>query len=198
MYARRLIVILAVLITVTLFGLTARRVSRPTDASEPPLPFLGTAPQFELENATGGTLTTADMDETIWVADFFFTSCPGPCKVMSSNMESLARTFKGDERVRFVSISIDPDIDTPERLREYAAMYNADPDRWHFVRGPEEEIHRIARDGFSIGSVETASHSTRFMLIDGAGRLRGYYLGLETDDMAKLSEDIAKLLREGA
>ena len=161
------------------------------------LPDLGQVTPFELTDARGDLFHTDAMAGKIWVADFIFTSCPGICPVMTTAMSELHRSYAGNDRVQFVSISVDPDTDTPEVLAKYAAEYEADPERWHFLTGPIEDIHSVSTDIFKVGSLdEPTMHSSRFILVDGSGTIRGYYIGTESAEVARLGVDIAAVLAE--
>ena len=114
----------------------------------------------------------------VTVVDFFFTTCPTICPIMSSNMSLLADTFKEDPYVQFVSISINPRYDTVDRLAVYKEKYNADSDQWYLLNGPVEEVYGLARDGFFMIAKEDDEapggfeHSGLFALIDSKGYLR--------------------------
>jgi protein SCO1/2 len=121
--------------------------------------------------------------------------------MMTARMARLNRELPEDLAVRLVSISVDPEHDTPQVLQRYAQSYNA-PDRWLFLTGGKEEIYQLSRKGFKLGieipppsgpggpPVEPILHSTRFVLVDGEGRIRGYYDGFEEDSMKKLRRDL--------
>jgi protein SCO1/2 len=96
-----------------------------------------------------------------------------------------------------VSISVYPEYDTPEVLTEYASRYDANTDRWHFLTGPEEDVKKLIKNGFKMGDYEDIIfHSERFALVDQKGQIRGYYSGMQTDDMKNLKKDINILLAE--
>ena len=160
---------------------------------------VGAVPDFTLTDATGETFSGAALAGKIWVADLFLTSCQGACPVMTKNMKILHDKFAGNDQVRFVSISVDPDTDTPAVLAEYQKARSIDPKRWHFLTGPIEEIHRMAsEEGFKVGVPETPmGHSQRFVLIDCKGHIRGYYDGMDEADALRLGADIDTLLQQG-
>ena len=161
------------------------------------LPISGSVPDFEFTDSNGETITREDMEGKVWVADFIFTTCTMACPIMTGNMNLIHKSFKDDNNVRIISISVYPEYDTPEVLKEYASRYNANTDRWHFLTGPEESVKNIIKTGFKIGDYEDIIfHSEKFALVDVRGNIRGYYSGVETEDMSKLKKDIKRLLRE--
>ncbi len=161
------------------------------------LPISGSVPNFEFTDSNGETITREDMEGKVWVADFIFTTCTMACPIMTGNMNLIHKSFKDDNNVRIISISVYPEYDTPEVLKEYASRYNANTDRWHFLTGPEESVKNIIKTGFKIGDYEDIIfHSEKFALVDVRGNIRGYYSGMETEDMSKLKKDIKRLLRE--
>ena len=161
------------------------------------LPISGSVPDFEFTDSNGETITREDMEGKVWVADFIFTTCTMACPIMTGNMNIIHKSFKDDNNVRIISISVYPEYDTPDVLKEYASRYNANTDRWHFLTGPEESVKNIIKTGFKIGDYEDIIfHSEKFALVDVKGNIRGYYSGMETEDMSKLKKDIKRLLRE--
>lgn len=174
----------------------------PTIAGEPvvrpqELPPLYPVPAFSLTNAQGDTTTAESLKGKVWVAMFFFTSCAGPCPIMSAGMAEVAKQIEATAPVRFVSITVDPETDTPERLREYGARYGADFNRWYFLTGQVDAIAKLALEGFKLGSVdEPIMHSDRFVLVDGAGNIRGYFPGTEAEGITQLVNAIHTLLKE--
>lgn len=150
-------------------------------------PPLYRAPEFEMTDAREKKMTRADLLGKIWIADFFFTSCGGPCPAMTAAMAGLARHYADAPELRFVSFTVDPDTDTPERLAEYAKKFNADLDRWHFLTGGLEQVQRIAAEGFKLGSLDAPIvHSEKFVVVDREGMIRGYFDGTSAEGMAAL------------
>ena len=164
----------------------------------PPLPVRGSAPAFTLTDSNGQVFDSATLEGKIWVADFFFSSCGGPCPTMAKNMNMLHQRFAGRDEVRLVNTSVDPATDTPERLKQYAGKLEADTGRWHFLTGPAEEISRLVdKDGFMLASGENIiNHSTRFVLVDRSGLIRGFYEGTEAAAVDLLARDIEQLLAQ--
>ncbi len=161
------------------------------------LPVIGTIPEFSFTDSHGDEINRSDLDGKVWVADFIFTTCTMACPVMTGNMNLVHKAFKNNDNVRIVSISVYPEHDTPEVLREYASRYDANTDRWHFLTGPEESVQNIIKDGFKIGDFEDIIfHSEKFALVDQKGQIRGYYSGMQDEDVKRLKKDMKKLLEE--
>ena len=178
-------------------------------------------PRFEFLNQDSTLFRSAELKGKVVVLDFFFTSCPTICPVMSRNMARLQKEFEGED-LAFVSISINPRYDQPHRLKAYAEQYKA-REGWHFLTGDQEEIYRLSREGFYMYAQEDAEaeggfeHSGLFALIDQNGYIRSrkdeygnpmiYYRGAileeqgensqgETEQISLLREDIRRLLEE--
>ena len=178
--------IVAVLLVITYFTKESN--------SNSGLPVLGTIPEFHFTDSQGKEISRLDLDGKVWVADFIFTTCAGPCPVMSMHMAKLHKEFEDDKKIRMVSVSVNPDYDTPEVLTEYAKRYEARTDLWYFLTGSYEAIQSLIADGFKMGDMEEiVFHSTKFSLVDGEGQIRGYYTGTEPEEMEVLRKDIAKL-----
>jgi cytochrome oxidase Cu insertion factor (SCO1/SenC/PrrC family) len=170
---------------------------------EPP-PVLGQVPDFALTNRDGRTVRLADLAGKPWIADFIFTRCPASCPVMTARMARLNRDLPEDSAVRLVSFTVDPDHDTPQVLQQYAASFKA-PDRWLFLTGDKRALYHLSREGFKLGiemnpqpatgSIEPILHSTRFVLVDGEGRIRGYYEGFDEESMGKLERDLGATIK---
>ena len=161
------------------------------------LPMTGSVPDFEFIDSNGETITREDMEGKVWVADFIFTTCTMACPIMTGNMNIIHKSFKDENNVRIVSISVYPEYDTPDILKEYASRYDANTDRWHFLTGPEESVKNIIKTGFKIGDYEDIIfHSEKFALVDINGNIRGYYSGMKTEDISQLKKDIKKLLKK--
>jgi protein SCO1/2 len=168
------------------------------------LPVLGTVPPFSLTERTGSTVSARDLEGHVWVADFVFTRCPDFCPVLTARMKGLQeRLGPSGDPVRLVSFTVDPDHDTPEVLRDYAARSGARAD-WLFLTGPRSEIARLLQDGFRVayaadGPAESPiTHSDRFVLVDRQLRIRGYYHGTDEHDLERLARDAAALRAERA
>ena len=161
------------------------------------LPVLGTIPEFYFTDSRDKRISRADLDGKVWVADFIFTTCTMACPVLTGNMNLVHKEFQNNDDVRIVSISVYPEYDTPEVLKKYASQYDANTNRWHFLTGPEENVQNVIKNGFKMGDYEDIIfHSEKFALVDQKGRLRGYYSGMQTEDVMRLKKDIKKLLKE--
>ena len=174
----------------------------------PRLAFFGSIPDFTLTERSGRTLRRSDLLGRVWIADFIFTRCAGPCPLMSGRMLRLQDGFRSEPGIRFVSFSVDPEYDRPEVLSRYAEHYQADPDRWLFLTGDKEAIYDLSQKWFHLGVREIPAaerqdpaqwvgHSTKFVLVDRKGIIRGYYDGQEDASLDRLFEDARILLNEG-
>jgi protein SCO1 len=163
----------------------------------PPLPMYGQIPAFELTSETGQPFHREALDGKVWVADFIFTTCTGPCPRLSSLMHNLQQSVISMPDVRLVSFSVDPERDTPTALAQYAVRYHAQPERWKFLTGPRDSLDRLTRNDFKLGNVDgKLIHSTRFVLLDRQSRIRGYYGTSEDDPVNQLVRDIKRVLAE--
>ncbi|MDX9972679.1 MAG: SCO family protein [FCB group bacterium] len=153
-------------------------------------------PPFTFTDSNGQTFTRDHLKSKVWVIDFIFTTCPGPCPILSGQMSRLHQTFRGDERVHFVSVSVDPEHDTPEVMKAYAENLGANTSLWHFLTGPHADVDALTA-GLKLGSGgQPAMHDTHFVLVDGRGRVRGYYQGTDRADVDELAADLRLLLKE--
>ncbi|WP_224484072.1 SCO family protein [Robertkochia aurantiaca] len=182
------------------------------DISADDLVTLGSAPDFKFVNQSGDTITNEDYKDKVYVAEFFFTSCPTICPVMNNNMVKVQRAFKGEEDFGIVSFTIDPINDTPEVLRDYADRYGIELSNWNMLTGDLEDIMAVSNTGFNLYAGVNANadggfeHSGMFALIDKNGKIRSrkdefgnpivYYDGTDPDSVAKLKKDIKALLNE--
>ena len=161
----------------------------------------GTVPSFQLVNQNGQAFGSARLAGKIWIADFIYTTCPGPCPMISSRMSELQKPLEKTD-VHLVSFSVDSEKDTPEVLRGYAEKLQAEPARWDFLTGPKSTIYKLSHDGFKLAVSDGSDaegipvHSTRMVLVDRHGQIRGYYDAAEADAMTKLLADTNHLLRE--
>lgn len=163
----------------------------------PPLPILGNSPRFTLMDESGNPFSSDELKGKVSVANFFFASCPGMCPLISRNIASVRDKLKSKEGLAFLSISVDPQRDTPEVLTEYARKFRDRAGDWRFVTGPRSDLKYIATDGFKLGfEDEIALHTTKAILIDKKQRIRGYYDALDHDAMEKLARDMKRLLGE--
>jgi protein SCO1/2 len=161
----------------------------------------GTVPIFQLTNQNGQPFGSAQLRGKIWIADFIYSTCPGPCPMISSRMSELQKPLENTD-VHLVSFTVDPAKDTPEVLRAYAQKFQAQPGRWEFLTGPQPIIYELSRDGFKLAVSDGRNdagiplHSTRMILVDRHGDIRGYYDAAEPDAITKLVADTTHVLRE--
>lgn len=152
---------------------------------------------FKLINQNGDTITEADYQGKIYVADFFFTTCPSICPVMTKNMTLLQEEFKNDPEVKLLSHSVTPEIDSVAVLREYADRKGVDDTKWNLVTGDRKQIYDLARKSYlaakknKYGGENAMIHTENFLLVDKEGRLRERsYDGTDEKDIKALIEDI--------
>jgi len=162
------------------------------------LPLYASVPDFTLTDQTGAPFDSASaLHGQVWVADFIYTTCPGPCPRMSSQMHQVQTALAGSDGVRLVSFTVDPAHDTPAVLAAYGRNFHAQAGRWFFLTGPQPALQHLSREVFLLGNVDgTLEHSTRFVLVDKASRVRGFYDTSEQDAVARLIGDAKSLLRE--
>ena len=161
------------------------------------LPVLGEIPRFQLTSQDGQAFDSSTLAGKIWVADFIFTTCPGPCPMMSSHMRRVQTETTGLNDVRLLSFTVDPAHDTPEVLAAYSKHFLAQPGRWFFLTGEQKKLNDLGLNAFHLNAVDgNLDHSTRFALIDRNSRIRGYY-GFSDDDFPqRLLADLRQLERE--
>lgn len=161
-----------------------------------PLPVLGEVVPFHLTSQAGTDFDSATLAGHVWVADFIFTNCEGPCPRMSAYMRALQKATTDLPDLKMVSFTVDPKRDTPQVLREYGKSYSADPNRWSFLTGDPKILDGLDRASFKLGNVGgVMDHSTRFVLVDRKCQIRGYY-GIATGDpVPQLASDARALSR---
>jgi cytochrome oxidase Cu insertion factor (SCO1/SenC/PrrC family) len=157
-----------------------------------PLPSGPPLESFELTDSQGRPFSSAGLRGKVWLGSFFFTACPGSCWKMNQAIAGLQKRF-ADTDVQFVSITCDPENDTPEALAQYAQLFQADPARWHFLTGKMDYLQRIGTEWFKL-TVVPKDHSTRAMLVGRDGQIVGHYQLLDADDLARLERAIPKAL----
>jgi protein SCO1/2 len=163
----------------------------------PPLPTYGIIPQFHLTAQTGQPFDSRSLDNHIWVANFVFTTCPGPCPMMSHQMHGIQEATAATPDVKLVSFSVDPEHDTPPVLAEYSRHFKADPARWTFLTGDMGRLNDLGLNAFKLNKVDgKKDHSTRFVLIDKHRQIRGYYLSSDEAFPKNLLRDLRRLQSE--
>ena len=176
------------------------------------LMVIGPAPKFELMNQNKKTITNKDYTNKVYVLEFFFATCPSICPKMNKNLIEVQNQFFGNPNFGIVSITIDPEHDTSEVLKEHAELLGVKSSNWHFLTGDKKYIYDLANKGFNLYAGENSKvnggfeHSGFFALIDKKGNIRCrkdeygnpilYYEGIEKEGVQAIKEDIAILLRE--
>ena len=149
--------------------------------------------EFELTERSGRTVKSEDLRGEPYIACFFFSTCPGTCTRQSNQMQLLQSKFK-NKPIKFVSITVDPEIDTPEVLTEYADKFQAIQDKWLFLTGPMDYIKRVGAEKYFLGGVEKRGHPDRFCLVNAEGDVVGSYVWLEQSERDLLVAHTNELL----
>jgi len=161
------------------------------------LPVFFDVPDFHLTAQDGQPFDSKVLTGKIWVADFIYTTCPGPCPRMTSQMHEVQSAIGQLADVKLVSFTVDPARDTPPVLAGYAQAHGAAAGRWYFLTGPVSALQTLDRDVFKLGDLDASlEHSTRFVLVDRHSRIRGYYETSEPGAIPKIVDDIHALARE--
>ncbi len=180
----------------------------PSRAVKPePLPVYGQVQDFALTNQAGRAFGLDALRGHIWLADIIFTRCAGPCPRMTAEMSRIQRTLAASDDVRFVSLTADPEFDQPSILKRYGERFSADFGRWDFLTGPREVIYRLAtkdlllvvaevKPGERESPADLFLHSTKFILVDGTGRLRGVFEGENPESTRSIVAAARALLAE--
>ena len=191
MFFRPWVYIIAFIIIIALIA-----VMQP-DGVEEQLQIIGKIPAFDLVDQNSKQFTLENVEGNVWLADFIFTTCSGPCPIMTERMSMVQHDLLEIDKLKFVSFTVNPDYDTPEVLKKYAQRFDADVGSWSFVTGKYEQIQELIVEGFKMGDVEEiVFHSTRFALVDHEGNLRGYYSGTEPAEHEILTRDIQSLIND--
>jgi len=166
-------------------------------AQTKPLPVYGQIKDFQLTDSKGERFQSGQLKDKVLVVDFFFTTCGTICPIMTRNMNTLYGVYKSNPNVEFVSISVNPDQDTPDVLAKYAQKYQVNTNNWHFLTGTRAAITDLTVNSFKIGSIEEPIfHSANFVLVDKSGRIRGYYDGTVKEEVMELARDLKQLIKE--
>lgn len=159
-------------------------------------------PEFSFTNQNGEVVTNQTFEGKIYIADFFFTSCPGICPKLTKNMASIQETYKNDEDIMLLSHTVMPWRDSVPTLNEYAANNNVDVNKWQLVTGDKDELYAMARNGYFADEDFTKTqiesdfiHTENFVLVDKKGHIRGVYNGTLPIDVERLYRHI-EILRE--
>jgi protein SCO1/2 len=157
---------------------------------------------FNLTNQNGETITEQDYQDKIYVADFFFTTCPTICPKMTANMGQLQNEFLEDSQVKFLSYSVTPQIDSVQQLKKYAVEKGVNDSKWNLVTGDKKIIYSLARKSYLAvkedgdGGPFDMIHTENFILVDPEKRIRGFYDGTDLESMQTLITDISILKEE--
>jgi protein SCO1/2 len=177
----------------------------------PELPDLGQLPSFSLVDQDGKPFGAHQVRGKVWVADFIFTSCSDACPRLTARMRTIQDWLDPAENIGLLSITVDPDRDTPPKLAEYARISGARTSLWKFVTGPQQDVERTVVGGFhmALGRVpaETAPaslreqafeilHGDRLVLVDAKGHLRGYYVA-DDEGLRRILRDARSLAGRG-
>ena len=197
--------LVAVMLAIAFTAVMAPQWARPR-VGEPPM-VLGQAPDFSLVNRNGRTVTNHDLLGSPWVADFIFTRCAISCPRMTSRMIQLEKLWPPESNPARVSFSVDPEYDTEEVLETYAESWDIEDPRWFFLTGDRVVMRSIVVEGFklalemnpppeSVSPEEPILHSTRFVLVDAVGAIRGYYDVVKGGELERLARDLKALQSE--
>ncbi len=173
-----------------------------------PLPVIGAVNDFTLTNQFAAAVTLADLRGRVWIADIIFSRCPGPCLKMTRQLKELQDVLPATSKARLVTLTTDPDYDTPTILSRYSARFSTDTNRWMFLTGTKKEIGTLGSSGLKLTSVEVKPderksendlfiHSTIFVVVDKQARLRGVFeTGGEGVDWAVEQQKILAAVRQ--
>ena len=150
--------------------------------------------EFAFTDQRGQEVSTKSLLGQPYVACFFFTTCTGSCPRQTSQMQLLTKKYK-DQPIQFVSITVDPETDTQEILKEYSERFGANPEKWHFLRGDLAYTQRVGTEKFFLDGVEKRGHPDRFCLVNATGDVVGSYLWMDIDERDLLEKQIAELLK---
>ncbi|MFK7785797.1 MAG: SCO family protein [Crocinitomicaceae bacterium] len=161
---------------------------------------------FSFLNQHGETITQDEVEGKVYIAEYFFTTCGTICPKMNKQMQRVQFEFADNDDVRILSFTVDPEVDTVAQMKRYADSHGAKSGQWHFLTGSKEELYSLARRSFfvlkpaeaqNLGDVGSDFiHTNNFVLVDGLGRIRGYYDGTSKEDVDELMLDIERLLDE--
>lgn len=191
--------LLALAVAAFAFALYMRQAAVNT---EEPLPVFGEVNMpFELQNQWGETITRDDFNGKVWIAYFFFTTCPSICPIMNRNAIAVQTEFAKNPEVLLAGFTVDPENDTVPVLKKWSERHNAQRGKWHFLTGKRETLYTLSRETFKLGAESGNKdhpivHSDKLVLIDRQGRIRGYYSGVNRDEVQRLLQDIYRVLEE--
>jgi protein SCO1/2 len=161
---------------------------------------------FSFKNQDNKTITQKDIEGKVFVAEYFFTTCQSICPIMNDQMQRVQKEFKGNSKVKILSFTVDPEVDTVEQMKRYAKKHKSVTGQWHFLTGKKEDLYSLARKSFFVLKPAEAQnqgdaggdfiHTNNFVLVDKQKRIRGYYDGTSEKEVTELITDISRLLEE--
>lgn len=162
--------------------------------------------KFSFQNQDNQTITESDVKGKIYVAEYFFTTCKSICPIMNKQMQRVQKAIIGNSNVKILSFTVDPAVDKVTQMKQYATSHNYVKGQWHFLTGKKEDLYSLARKSFFVLKPAEAQnlgdagsdfiHTNNFVLVDGQGRIRGYYDGTNPKEVTTLIADIKRLEEE--
>ena len=158
-----------------------------------------TVADFSLTNQNGNNITNKDYENKIYVVDFFFTSCPSICPIMTNNMVKIQNEFINSDDIMLLSMSVTPEIDNVQVLKKYAIEKGVNDSKWNITTGPKKHIYELARKSYFAvveqgdGGLQDFIHTPNFILIDTKKQIRGIYDGTDDKEISRLLKDIKVL-----
>lgn len=150
--------------------------------------------ELTFTTSEGRELKLSELEGKVWIGSFFFSSCPGPCRQINLAISDFSKQL-ADKDVKFVSMTVDPDNDTPQVLHAYGESFGADFKRWHFLTGKFDDVRRVCQDVFAM-PIDRKVHTERLILVDRSGHRRGIYSTGEPAQMKALRKKVDELLAE--
>jgi protein SCO1/2 len=161
---------------------------------------------FSFQNQENKTITQKDIEGKVFVAEYFFTTCQSICPIMNDQMQRVQQAYKRNSKVKILSFTVDPEVDTVDQMKRYSQKQKAISGKWHFLTGKKEELYSLARKSFFVLKPAEAQnqgdagsdfiHTNNFVLVDQQKRIRGYYDGTSEKEVTQLIKDISRLLEE--
>ncbi len=165
-----------------------------------------TVGDFAFKNQNGELITQKNIENKIFVVEYFFTTCVTICPKMNVQMHRIQKAYKGNDDLKLLSFTVNPEVDTVEQMKRYALSHDADDKQWFFLTGEKKDLYQLARTSFFVLKPAEAQnlgdagsdfiHTNNFVLIDRKKRIRGYYDGTSQKEVDQLIKDIELLMRE--
>jgi protein SCO1/2 len=188
--------IIYIIVSLVFLGAGASWVIQKANSSHT-LPVIKSVPPFSFVTQHGDQFSEENFEGKATVLDFIFTSCAGPCPMMTNNMKDLYRDYHNVPEVQFVSVTVDPIVDNQDILQQYALAHGVEDDRWQFLTSDLESIKDLKKNGFLLYADQLPQgHAIKFVLIDEKGQIRKYYDGTEKASMAVLRNDLNHLVKQ--